>query len=150
MMHRFELDGAITRDQIPDVRRFVERMHTKLLGDGDLVSRIAMAAHELFENAVKFSIDGSAKLSVSITETSVCIITTNRAAGGNLEELRDRAKALREAHDMMRFYVELMRKGDPKVRGGLGLGRVAAEAEMTLQLDVTGDLVVIRAELEHA
>lgn len=152
MKHRFELDGAMTRDQIPDIRKFVERLHRRLLGnDGDLISRVTMATHELFENAVKFSIDGSAKLSVDISRESepvhVRITTTNRAADEHLADLREMATALASATDMMTFYVELMRNSDPKVRGGLGLGRVAAEAEMKLELHLDNDLVVISAEL---
>jgi hypothetical protein len=151
MKHRFELDGEITRDQIPDVRKFVERMHRKLLGNGELVSRIAMAAHELFENAVKFSTDGSAKLSVDISRDSsplrICITTENRASDEDLEELREMRKAIYEADDMMLYYINLMKKSDPRVRGGLGLGRVAAEAEMKLHVELENDLVVIRAEL---
>lgn len=150
--HRFELDGAMTREQIPDVRKFVERMHRKLLrDDGDLISRISMATHELFENAVKFSTDGVATLSVDVSRDEaplrVCITTVNRAGAQNLADLARMREALEQATDMMTFYVELMRNSDPAVRGGLGLGRVAAEAEMKLELDLNADVVTVRAEL---
>lgn len=152
MRHRFELDGIMTRDQIPEIRKFVEQMHRKLLGNNtDLVARIAMATHELFENAVKFSVDGNARLCIDISRDAepVCIriTTVNRATDKNLQDLRKLASALAQAEDVMLFYVELMRSSDPDVQGGLGLGRVAAEAEMKLKLDVEADRVMISAEL---
>ena len=49
----FELTGNLTVADVPDVRRFVEKFHGRT-SNADDVSRVAMATHELLENAVKF------------------------------------------------------------------------------------------------
>lgn len=147
LANRFELDGEFTIEQVPDVRLFVERLHGTI-PDLDVVARVSMAAHELFENAVKFTSDGMASLKVEVARDPqrVVITTRNRAHGDHLADLRQMGVRLREATDMMALYIELMRSA-PKARGGLGIGRVAAEAEMDVAIDVDDDIVTIRAEL---
>lgn len=142
---KFELVGAIELDDVPDVRRFVEKVHRRIVHDRDDVSRVIMAAHELLENAVKFSSDGSATLHIEITAGSqVCITTRNRANAADLEDLRRIADELESADDAMAFYLSQMQR-KPTTRGGLGLGRVAAEGEMDVQVKLDGDVVEINA-----
>jgi hypothetical protein len=47
----------------------------------------------------------------------------------------------------MAAYLTMMRAA-PDARGGLGIGRVAAEAEMKVTVAVLDNVVVVRAELE--
>ena len=151
-MSRFELDGTFTQDQIPDIRRFVERLH-RWIPDRDLHSRIAMATHELFENAVKFASDKLVQLSIDVERGGTIFIritTKNRARPSDLKELAEMRARLHEASDMMTFYIEMMRRSPMNKAGGLGLGRVAAEAEMKLDLLLELDVVTINAELEVA
>jgi anti-sigma regulatory factor (Ser/Thr protein kinase) len=149
MTNRFELDGAFSVEQVPDVRRFIERVHRNTW-DGDLSARVAMASHELFENAVKFSADGNACLRIEHEDgprRKIKITTRNRANPDHREHVAKMSSELREAIDMMAYYLELMRRSPASKRGGLGLGRVAAEAEMTLDIHLEDDVVVICAEL---
>jgi anti-sigma regulatory factor (Ser/Thr protein kinase) len=141
---RFEISGAIAVDDVPDVRRFVEKLHRRVSNPED-VSRVAMATHELLENAVKFSTDGSTSLQVEVGGSQVTITTRNRARPDDLEELRQIAADLASALDPMLYYLDQMRRS-PSRTGGLGLGRVAAEAEMKIELVLDGDVVQIRAE----
>ena len=151
-MNRFALDGTTTQDQIADIRRFVERFYAGWQ-DRELVSRVAMATHELFENAVKFSSDGITSLAVDVLRDEVPhhirITTKNRAHRANVASLNELSDALGRATDMMTFYVNLMRRSDRAARGGLGIGRVAAEADMRLEMNIDDDLVTVRAELEE-
>lgn len=140
----FEVTGNLTVDDVPEVRRFVEKLHRRVSNPDDL-SRVAMATHELLENAVKFSTDGSAGLRIEIGGSEVTITTHNRARPGDLDELRQLADDLTSALDPMLFYLEQMRKSPSRV-GGLGLSRVAAEGEMKIELRLEGDIVKIRAE----
>jgi hypothetical protein len=142
----FELAGSIELQDVPDVRRFVEKLHRRIVHDGDDVSRVIMAAHELLENAVKFSADGSATLHIEVTPGAheVCITTRNRARPSDVEDLRRIAAELGAATDPMSFYLSQMHRS-PETRGGLGLGRVAAEGEMAVQVKLDGDVVEINA-----
>jgi hypothetical protein len=140
----FEVAGSLLVEDVPDVRRFVERLHRRM-SDPEDVSRVAMATHELLENAVKFSTDGATCLRVEIGGSQVSITTRNRARPDDLDELRQIAIELRSALDPMLYYLDKMRRSKSRT-GGLGLGRVAAEGEMKLELVLDGDVVQIRAE----
>jgi hypothetical protein len=140
----FELNGNLTVEDVPDVRRFVERLHRRISSDDD-VGRVAMATHELLENAVKFSADGETSLRVELDPSQVAITTRNRAKPEHLDELQQIARELSESIDPMLFYLELMRRTRARP-GGLGLGRVAAEGGMTIELALDGEIVQIRAQ----
>jgi hypothetical protein len=128
---------------VPDVRRFVENVHHRFVGSDDL-SRVAMTAHELLENAVKYSTDGAARLRIEIADGTIRIITRNRARPGDVEVLSAFWKKLEAAPSPMNLYLDLMRSPTPTV-GGLGLGRIAAEGEMDIALSLDGDYVQVTA-----
>ena len=138
---RFEINGHLTVDDVPDVRQFIEKLHRRVSSPDD-TARVAMATHELLENAVKFSTDGSASLRVEVGNSQVTIVTRNRAKTDDLEELFQIGRELAAALDPMLFYLEQMRR--PR-SGGLGLGRVAAEGEMKIEVILEGEVVQIRA-----
>ena len=144
-MTHFELAGSIGLEDVPDVRKFVEKVHKRIVHDRDDVARMIMAAHELLENAVKFSVDGSASLHIDITPNSeVSITTRNRARQADVEDLRRIASELTAAPDPMTYYLSQMQRA-PASRGGLGLGRLAAEGEMDVRFKLDGDVVEITA-----
>lgn len=148
MTDRFALEGMFSTDQITDVRRFAERL-LAWIPDEDTRSRMAVATHELFENAIKFSDDGVAALEIEMQRTPrlhVRIITRNRAKDADLTSLHRLDASLREATDAMDLYVSLMKKS-PDARGGLGIGRVAAESEMKVSMSFEGNVVQISAEM---
>ncbi|MBX3158693.1 MAG: hypothetical protein KF773_22180 [Deltaproteobacteria bacterium] len=138
-----ELEGRLSIADVPDVRRFVENVHHRFVGSDDL-SRVAMTAHELLENAVKFSADGAARLRIELADGEIRIITRNRAHPGDVEVLSAFARRLEAAPSAMNLYLDLMRSPTPTV-GGLGLGRIAAEGEMALDLALDGDWVQVTA-----
>ena len=139
----FELACAMKLDDVRDVRHLVEKLHKRFLLDREDVSRLAMAAHELLENAVKFSADGSATLRIEVGD-EICVTTRNRARTPDVADLVAIAAELDAAPDPMLFYLGLMKRS-PSSRGGLGLGRIAAEGEMKIGFEVDGDVVQVRA-----
>lgn len=148
-MDRFLLEGSFGLNQAAEIRRFTETL-VAWIPDGDARARVALAAHELFENAVKFSDDGKAALHVEwqrAPSPRVSVSTRNRAKPTDLVALGALAERMRAASDPLAFYVAVM-KEKPKARGGLGIVRIAAEAEMLLDIDVKDDEVVIRAALD--
>ncbi len=144
--HRFELVGTITIEDVADVRRFVEKLHRRYVPNLDDASRLAMATHELLENAVKFSADGTATLKIEIIDgAEFCVTTTNQARMQDVDALVTIAAELEAAPDAMAFYIELMSRA-PRAKGGLGLGRIAAEADMRIQLEMREDIVAVTAK----
>jgi hypothetical protein len=129
---------------VADVRRFVEKLHDRLLRDKDLVARLAMATHELLENAVKFSANGTATIRVDIEDAEVCITTRNLARSADVDHLLAVAQEIKTTPDAMAFYLGLMSRA-PHAQGGLGLGRIAAEGDMQIGLVFEGDVVEVCA-----
>ena len=144
--HNFEIAGTLAVSDVPDVRRFIERLHRRVVENVDDMSRVLMAAHELLENAIKFSSDNTATLQIAVSSgTDVRITTRNRARAKDLEDLGRIAQELGSCDPMM-FYLGRMYSA-PMAQGGLGLGRVAAEGEMQMSLEVQGDTVEVNALL---
>jgi len=148
----FELTCTVTVEEVSEIRRLVERLHRRFVPNDEDISRVAMATHELLENAIKFSTDGRAMLRIDVpSDGEVRITTRNRANKADLAGLQRLADELQAADDKMVFYVGLMQR-NPESRGGLGIGRVAAEADMQIALQLNGDVVEVsaRADLAHA
>src|SRR6476659_8158273 len=73
------------------VRQFASDFYTEQLGPGDAVSRIALATHEILENAVKYSLDGMTRVRIEYrpgAPGTVQIRTWNRPRPEHLEVLR--------------------------------------------------------------
>jgi hypothetical protein len=149
----FELSFCPSLALVSTVRRFVATFYENVLTDPDVTSRVALAAHELLENAVKYSIDGETNVRVDVMPDAdggellhVCIRTRNKSTSENIALLQDAFRDMHGTSDPLVFYTELMqRKSKSAQGGGLGLGRIAAEAEMALAMSVDGDFVEIRA-----
>jgi hypothetical protein len=139
----FLLEGPLEVSDVPHVRRFVEHVHRHRVSDRDDIARVAMTAHELLENAIKFSSDGAAALSIDLADSTISIKTRNRARTEDLVDLRRIASELAEAEPMA-FYLDQMAR-NPKRIGGLGLGRIAAEGDMTLSFLLDGEMVEVVA-----
>ena len=140
------LDVSIWRDitMVSVIRRFVEEVYEQVFDDLDAVSRITLAAHELLENAVKYSLGGPARIRVTIergAETDrVAISVTNRADRRNLAALQALFREMQAVSDPLVHYQMLLRRNYKRKDGsGLGIARVQAEGEMALTLHVEGD-----------
>ena len=147
----FELIFRPNVELVSIVRRFVSDFYKRILGDLDSVSRLALATHELLENAVKYSLDGATKLSITVDRgdagTSVTIRIQNRADEPNIRKLGAVFEGMRRVPDSFEYYQSVMEAVSREPEGsGLGLARVCAEAEMKMGLEVEGDAVTIVAE----
>ena len=139
----FDLVFRPSVNLISVVRRFVQNFYEHFL-DGDAGAQLALATHELLENAVKYSTDGEARLSIAVAKGNgkheVSIGTKNRASPEHLATLHSLFGELESSPDGFTFYQTLMKRSakDP-VRSGLGLARIVAEADMDLRHQVHGD-----------
>lgn len=132
------------------VRRFIESAFDKVIDDPEAVFRVAMTAHELMENAAKYSFGSKATLKASFKADGaggayVTLCLVNATTPAHIERLKERIAAM-NGEDPFVHYQKLMRENSRKVdESGLGLARICAEAEMSLGLEVSGETVAIVA-----
>jgi hypothetical protein len=145
----FELNFRPNFALVTVVRRFVSEFNRRFLDEPDS-SRIALATHELLENAVKFSADGATTIRMEIVEAPdrmIRIVLRNRAAVEHVEAVKRILAGITEANNAFGFYQQLLVKR-AKVKdgsGGLGLARICAEGDMAVSCKVEGDVIAIEA-----
>lgn len=150
-MTEFELIFRPNLELVSIVRRFVSDFYARMLNDPDAVSRVALATHELLENAVKYSTDGGTSLSITVdhgeSESLISIRMTNRASKENVDMLRGIFEEMTAESDPFAQYQTAMARSAKRKEGsGLGLVRVRAEGEMTMSYTINDDCVCILAQ----
>jgi hypothetical protein len=110
-----------------------------------------MTAHELLENAAKYSTNGVARMRIEVapngTGDRVRLVLRNHGNPDAVAQVRSAFDEMRSFDDPFAWYQTLMRRTAKRRAGsGLGLARIAAEGEMKLELELTGDEICIRAE----
>ncbi len=139
-----ELKFSPSPDLIPIVRRFVSAFYERVLNHADAASRLALTTHELLENTVKFSLDGISSVHLGVTPlgdvTLVTIRPITRCGERDRENVARIVEEMKQSTDMGDYYQQVMRKNARRRDGsGLGLARIAAEAEMTLECEIEGE-----------
>lgn len=155
MTRRLELELWAEANMVSTTRRFVEEVFERVFDDPDAVARVAMAAHELLENAVKYSTAPTMRLRVTVApgagadRVSVAVLNTGRPE--HIERLRASLEEMRKDANPFSYYQKVMRRSAGRTDGsGLGLARVRCEGEMELDLILDGDRVCLEASAEIA
>jgi hypothetical protein len=149
--YRFELTFGPTMVLILVVRQFITDFYDRLL-NREAGQMVAMATHELLENALKYSAEDRATLSIEVTPEEpagrrVVIKIRNRSSEEHIRPLQDLVESMSRYPDPMAHYVALMRETSKRKEGsGLGLARLRAEAGMDLGLSLDGRDVCITAQ----
>lgn len=145
---------AISLHALPErvwaIRNFVEAYYRVVLVDADLVDRIAMATHELMENAAKYASSDESQLRIAYSPENeppaLEIAVTSRIDPRDVGPLSRLMERLEAAEDVQALYIEMIRESAKRDNGsGLGLIRIRAEGEMTLKMETHDDHVCIRA-----
>jgi anti-sigma regulatory factor (Ser/Thr protein kinase) len=150
----FDLSFAPTPSIVSVVRRFVRALYDRILEDGDLSDQLALATHELLDNAVKYCIDDETSLRVTLqpqdgefSAITVVIRTRNRATPENIHTVTRIITEVRDASDPFMFYQQLLTATAEQAEGsGLGIARIRAETAMTVDCRVDGDALEILAQ----
>jgi hypothetical protein len=142
-----ELRLQPTVQVITAIRRSVNSIFDHLLHDPDASARLALAAHELLENALRHSSDGEALLNIRVDEPTsrVSIETTNHASAAKIEKLQSRAVKMSKGDPDDCYLAAMEEAADSQEIGGLGLVRIRAEGGMKLDVRTEGDLVHVIA-----
>jgi anti-sigma regulatory factor (Ser/Thr protein kinase) len=135
------------------IRRFIEHRYSHVLKDADLLYRVAMAAHEFVENAVKYALDGAARFTVEIWQDDrsprIAISLWNRTGEVHRQELQQIFAEMDSFQDAFEHYNRLLRlPSTRKDSAGVGLARIRAEGQMRLTLNCEDDRVCLRAEAD--
>lgn len=130
---------------VSTVRRFACDFYRRVLVDQDLSSRLALATHEMLENAVTYAKDEETAIKIEIEGDLLIIRTWNRASPDRLTAVKTGIDRVMAAADPELYYQEQMRIASKRDDGsGLGLARVRNEAELNLDYEIDGDKVCIR------
>ena len=138
-------------DQIGPLRTLLSDLCKPHLADADGLSRLLLAAHEMLENIVKYSIGEAAEFHLLLeAQTSGLLVrlrTKNRAAPERMADARWRLEALAKARDPVAHYDQLIRESAGRQDvSGLGLARIPAESEMELRYATEQDWLILTAE----
>ncbi|MEO8704252.1 MAG: DUF6272 family protein [Kofleriaceae bacterium] len=132
---------------ISTVRRFTEEFYDRVLQDHDISEKVALATHELLENAVAYASDGETGVRVELADDRLTVKTWNRVSPERLAALKTVIDEMNRATDPDDYYQILMNKTAYRTDGsGLGLARIRAEAEMAISYEVITDQVCIQAQ----
>jgi anti-sigma regulatory factor (Ser/Thr protein kinase) len=131
---------------VSTVRRFTGEFYRRVLVDQELASRLALATHELLENAVAYAHDDETAIRIEVEGDLLSVRTWNRATPERLTSIRNAIDRVMSAADPDLYYQEQMSVAAKRNEGsGLGLARVRHEAEMNLTYEIDNDRACIRA-----
>jgi anti-sigma regulatory factor (Ser/Thr protein kinase) len=131
---------------VDDIRRFVESFCAAACPGAEREEQLALAAHELVQNAISYASEPGVDLRLSVDHQAkrVRVAVSNVSRPEQVEVLRERLAAIAAHPDPLAAYLAAM-KENPDGRGGLGLPRVRYEAELELEVTHDGDRVTVHA-----
>jgi anti-sigma regulatory factor (Ser/Thr protein kinase) len=132
---------------IDEIRRFTESFCACACPGQDREAQVALAVHELMQNAVPHSHEREVDLVLEVDPAAnrVQVGVTNECEEAEYAALRDRIQKMNDEKDALRHYVVAMKESPTTIRGGLGLARVRFEAQLDLSVSRTAGRVTVLA-----
>jgi len=131
---------------VSTVRRFIGDFYRRVLVDQEMSQRLALATHELLENAVAYAADDETEVRIEVENDILSVRTWNRTTPERIDALKATIDEMNAAPDPDTFYQTMLIRTAKRTDGsGLGLARVRAEAEMNLGYEIDQNRVCILA-----
>lgn len=129
---------------ISSTRIFVSSFCGHSVGDPEFADKVAMATHELLENAVKYSVMSGepVRCQVGIDEDHVWVRIQNEAAPEHIETLQRVFEEVATGHPL-EVYIERMQRSLSTDKSELGLARIRYETDAAMELKVTDRHVAV-------
>jgi anti-sigma regulatory factor (Ser/Thr protein kinase) len=130
---------------IDEIRRFVESFCACACTGHNREEQLALAVHELMQNAVPHSHDDEIELTLEVEPAAdrVAVAVTNQCTEAEYAALSERIARMNHEPDALKHYLKAMAETPTDRRGGLGLARVRFEAQLDLSVSrSTGRLTV--------
>lgn len=143
----FEVSFRPNAKLVSTVRRFTEELTMRTMPDHHVSEKVALATHELLENAVNYAIDGETGVRVEVIDDLLTVSTWNRTDPAHLADLTARIDRMNSCANADEYYQLMLNETAYRTDGsGLGLARILAEAEMVISYEiVSNNQVHIRA-----
>ena len=132
---------------IDELRRFTESFCACACPGQDREAQVALAVHELMQNAVPQAHGEEVELMLEVSRERdvVAIRVSNRCSDEDYEALRARIQNMNEEPDALSHYVQMMREQPASARGGLGLARVRFEAQLEISVRREAGRAIVEA-----
>jgi anti-sigma regulatory factor (Ser/Thr protein kinase) len=132
---------------IDELRRFTESFCACACPGQDREAQVALAVHELMQNAVPHAHGDEVELILEVSREAdvVAIRVTNRCSDEDYLALRERIERMNTEPDALAHYVRMMRENPATTRGGLGLARVRFEAQLEISVRREAGRVTVEA-----
>lgn len=142
----FFLRMAPSWEVVDEVRRFVERFCATACPGEERQEQLALAAHELVQNAVANAASPDVEFRIELDRGAgrVRLSVSNGCSAEQIAVLRARLTRAQAHRDPLAGYLEAMRES-PGSRGGLGFSRIRYEGALELGLEVRGGRVTVHA-----
>ena len=132
---------------IDEIRRFVKSFCACACASLDREEHLALAVHELMQNAVACSGSHPVELSLEVDSAAdrVSVRVTNACTPEQAAALQQRIERMRQEPDALRHYLAAMTRTPASERGGLGLARVRFESQLGLEVVFESGRVTVQA-----
>jgi anti-sigma regulatory factor (Ser/Thr protein kinase) len=132
---------------IDELRRFVESFCACACPGGEREAQLALAVHELMQNAVPNSHDEEVELTLEVEPDAdrVAVSVSNRCTDAEYHALVDKIDRMNNEPDALKHYLVAMKETPATTRGGLGMARVRFEAQLDLSVSRQAGRLTIHA-----
>jgi anti-sigma regulatory factor (Ser/Thr protein kinase) len=132
---------------IDELRRFTESFCACACPGQDREAQVALAVHELMQNAVPQAHGEEVELMLEVSRERdvVAIRVSNRCSDDDFDALRARVEKMNSEPDALAHYVQTMKENPATTRGGLGLARVRFEAQLEISVRREAGRAIVEA-----